>query len=336
MAEALQIVDLDYAGEASSYMLLRPVAKADTFEKGAIAIQETKKEYHYPRLEISNWIQRDSPTPVSQGNITIDAVKVILGTFQIYMEFNPQDFAMHWYSGQLQKEILDRTLPDTVQSYLVRHLFDKNNLAVDTMIWQSRLINDPLNPNYAAPAASGYTNTDVVNYFYFDGLITQLVNDPNTINLAGYTASAFTAANILNTLETAYLQVPIGQLFKYGPMGVKFLMSLRTRQILEEAYNITTQFKNENFYRPGVQLYKGYDMVSIAGFPDLTLIVTIANPDVSSSNTQLAVNSTGDQQQVKLAQLQANSDYFFVKAKMKMAPVWSFTDQAVLLTAITG
>jgi hypothetical protein len=336
MAEALQIVDLDYAGEASSYMLLRPVAKADTFEKGAIAIQETKKEYHYPRLEISNWIQRDSPTPVSQGSIVIDAVKVILGTFQIYMEFNPQDFAMHWYSGQLQKEILDRTLPDTVQSYLVRHLFDRNNLAVDEMVWQSRLVNDPLNPAYSNPLSAGYTNPDDANYFYFDGLITQLVNDANTIKLSGYTASAFTSASILSTLETAYLSVPIGQLFKYGPMGVKFLMSLRTRQVLEEAYNITTTFKGENFYRPGVQLYKGYDMVSIAGFPDNTLIVCMANLDVSSSNTQIAVNSTGDQQQVKLAQLQANSDMFFVKAKLKMATTWSFTDQAVLLTTITA
>lgn len=336
MADSIQLIDQDYAGEASQYILLRPVAKADTFEKGAIAIQETKKEYHYPRLEITNWIQRDSPTPTSQGSIVIDAAKVFLGRFQIYMEFNPQDFAMHWYSGQLQKEIIDRTLPPTVQSYLVRHLFDKNNLAVDTMIWQSRLANDPTSSSYVNPASVGYTNTDVPNYFYFDGLITQLVNDPNTINLSGYTASAFTSANILNTLEAAYLAVPIGQLFKYGAMGVKFIMSLRTRQVLEEAYNITTQFKNENFYRPGVQLYKGYDMVSIAGFPDNTLIVTIANPDVSSSNTQLAVNSTADQGEVKLQQLQNNSDLYFVKAKMAMAPTWSFTDQAVLITTITG
>lgn len=335
MAEALQINDLDYAGEASSYMLLRPVAKADTFEKGAIAIQETKKEYHYPRLEITKWIQRDSPTPVSSGNIVIDAVKTYLGTFQIYMEFNPQEFSIHWYSGQLQKEILDRTLPETVQSYLIRHLFDRNNLAVDTMVWQSRLANDPLSSSYVNPASVGYTNTDVADYFYFDGLITQAVNDANTITVST-SASDFTAANILATLEKAYLAVPIGLLFKYGPMGLKFLMSLRTRQILEEAYNVTTTFKGENYYRPGVQLYKGYDMVSIAGFPDQTLIVCIANPDVSSSNTQLTVNSTGDQQQVKVAQLQNNSDLFFVKAKMKMATTWSFTDQLVLLTTITG
>ncbi len=336
MADSIQLIDQDYAGEASQYMLLRPVASADTFVKGLIAIQETKKEYHYPRLEISKWIQRDSPTPTSQGTITIDAAKVSLGRFQIYMEFNPQDFAMHWYSGQLQKEILDRSLPSTAQSYLLRHLFDKNNLAVDTMVWQSRLINDPTSAGYVNPTSAGYTNTDVPDYFYFDGLITQLVNDPNTIKLSGYTASAFTAANIMSTMEDAYLQVPIGQLFKYGATGLKFVMGLRTRQVLEEAYNVTTVYKNENFYRPGVQLYKGYDMVSVAGFPDNTLILTIANPDVSSSNTQLSVNSVLDQGEVKVQQLQNNSDLWFVKAKMAMAPTWSFTDQAVLVTTITA
>jgi len=336
---ALQLNDTTYAGEAASWMLLRPVATADTVEKGCIHIAETKKQYHYPRLEISNWIQRDSPTPVSSGAITVDGNIITLETFQIYLEFDPQQFSQHWYADQLQDQILDRSLPVTVETYLMKHLFEKNNQKVDGMLWRSRKEYDPTNPNYYTPTSKGADANDS-DMYYFDGLITQALNDANTIKIAGAGALQATTATastyILNVFQTVYSNVPIGCLNKYGPYGLKFLVSYRTMQLMEQAYNITTTFKNGDYASAGQKAYLGYQVVPISGFPDNTVIACLASPDQNRSNTFLAVNSTDDQSQVKLAPTLAFSDIWGLRAKMKMNVGWGFTDQTVIWTTITA
>jgi len=339
MAQALQLNDTTYAGEAASWMLLRPVATADTVEKGCIHIAETRKQYHYPRLEITNWLQKDSPTPVSSGTITVDGNVITLNTFQIYLEFDPQQFSQHWYANELQNQIIDRSLPATVETYLMKHLFEKNNQKVDGMIWRSRLAYDPTNPGYYTPTSKGADANDS-DMYYFDGLLTQALNDVNTISVPG--AVALQATNptasgyVITALQSVYNLVPIGLLNKFGAYGLKFLCSYRTMQLIEQAYNITTTFKNPDFSQATPQFFLNYQIVPISGFPDNTIIACLASPDQSRTNTFLAVNSTDDQSQVKLAPTLAFSDIWGLRAKMKMNVGWGFTDQLVVYTTITA
>lgn len=339
MSQALQLNDTTYAGEAASWMLLRPVATADTVEKGCIHIAETKKQYHYPRLEISNWLQKDSPTPQSAGTIQVDGNVINLNTFQIYLEFDPQQFSQHWYANELQNQILDRSLPATVESYLMKHLFEKNNLKIDSMIWRSRLNYDPTNSSYYTPTSKGADINDS-DMFYFDGLLTQALADASTIKISGaqplQATSATASGYVITALQTVYNNVPIGLLNKYGAYGLKFLVSYRTMQLIEQAYNLVTTFKNPDFSQTTPQFFLGYQIVPIAGFPDNTIIACLASPDPSRTNTFLAVNSTDDSAQVKLAPTLAFSDIWGLRAKMKMNVGWGFTDQLVLYTTITA
>jgi hypothetical protein len=333
MPQALQLNDTTYAGEAASWMLLRPVATADTVEKGCIHIAETKKQYHYPRLEITNWLQKDSPTPVSSGTITVDGNVITLNTFQIYLEFDPQQFSQHWYANELQNQIIDRSLPQTIETYLMKHLFEKNNQKVDGMIWRSRMNYDPTNPSYYTPASKG-ADTNDSDMYYFDGLLTQALSDANTIKVSStYTLSA---TNSVAALQDTYNLVPIGLLNKFGAYGLKFLVSYRTMQLIEQNYNITTTFKNPDFSQTTPQFFLGYSIVPISGFPDNTIIACLASPDQSRTNTFLAVNSTDDQSQVKLAPTLNFSDIWGLRAKMKMNVGWGFTDQLVVFTTITA
>lgn len=333
MSQALQLNDTTYAGEAASWMLLRPVATADTVEKGCIHIAETKKQFHYPRLEITNWLQRDSPTPASSGTITVDGNVITLNTFQIYLEFDPQQFSQHWYANELQNQIIDRSLPATVETYLMKHLFEKNNQKVDGMIWRSRMAYDPTAVGNYTPASKGADVNDG-DMYYFDGLLTQALSDANTIQVASpYT---LTATNSVAALQLVYNQVPIGLLNKFGAYGLKFLVSYRTMQLIEQNYNITTTFKNPDFSQTTPQFFLGYSIVPISGFPDNTIIACLASPDHSRTNTFLAVNSTDDQSQVKLAPTLAFSDIWGLRAKMKMNVGWGFTDQLVVFTTITA
>lgn len=333
MSQALNLIDTTYAGEAASWMLLRPVATADTVEKGCIHIAETKKQFHYPRLEVSNWLQKDSPTPVSSGSITVDGNVITLTTFQIYLEFDPQQFSQHWYADQLQRQILDRALPQTVEAYLVNHLMEKNNLEIDRMIWRARTNYDPTNANYYTPASKN-TDPNDSNLYYFDGLITQALNDGNTIKVSS--TYALSATNSVAALQAVYSEVPIGLLNKFGAYGLKFLVSYRTMQLIEQNYNITTTFKNPDFSQTTPQFFLGYSIVPIAGFPDNTIVACLASPDHSRTNTFLAVNSTDDSSNIKLAPKLAFSDVWGLRAKMKMNVGWGFTDQLVIFTTITA
>jgi len=339
MSTALNLQDLTYAGEAASYMLLRPVAEASTVKEGLISIQETKKQFHFPRLEVSNFLQKDSPTPTNGGTILVDGNTITLNTFQIYLEFDPQQFSQHWFANELQTQILDRSLPQTMENFLMRHLMAKNNLKIDNLIWRGREEYDPTSPSYVTPASKGDTGTDesAADLYYFNGLIKQALDDANTIQIG--TPVALTTANVLEKLQLVYDKVPKGVLYKFGAYGMKFLVSFRTMQLIEYAYNVsatTAPYKNGNFYDPATRAYLGYTIVPVAGFPDNTIVASLASPDYSATNTFLVVNSTDDTSTVKMSPKLNYSDIWFLRAKMKMNCGWGFTDQLVLYTTLVA
>lgn len=339
MADALVITDTAYAGEAASYFITRPVIGMDTTQKGCIHVQDgIKKQYTIPRIEVTDFIQKRQATPVSKGTITVDGRTLVPRDLMIYIEFNPRDYEAHWQAVNLEPKLLDRELPPSAEEFTMLQTMKRLNEFFEQATWRSRISFDPDLPNPITPASVGQASTDA-KFFYFDGLLVKLLADANTIKvttpliLVSGTAGAG-EENVLDALERVYKLVPEALLYQYGAKGLKFHVNYGTQQIIEDAYTTTT-FKNNDTTEKGINRYKGYDIVPLAGLTPNTIVACVSAPGLES-NLWLGVNSVEDQDTLTLAKLQANSEYYFIKGLMKMDTQIGFTDFVVLYTTITA
>lgn len=334
---AINLTDTSYSGEAAQFLILRPVETADTFEKGCISVHECKKEFHIPRLEIIDFIQADSATPTTGGTIDIDGVDLVTKTWQVYVEFNPQVMSESWFAKELQDNLLDRKLPSTVESYLMRQLFNRHNLYFDQLIWRGDTTFAASSPSHTTAESHGYASIDggidQNSLFPFDGLIKQALNDPSTIIVSGTT---ITSSNAITSLTSVYNAVPKGLLNRTGATGLKFLVNKATLRLIHENYNITTTFKNGDYSQGEPTKFLNYELVAIAGVPDNTIIAMLASPDPQMTNAYCAVNQIDEETVVKMAPKLAYSDIWFIRGKVRAAAALGFADQMVLFTTITA
>jgi hypothetical protein len=339
MAEALVITDTTYAGEAASYFLTRPVVEMDTVQKGCIHVQDgIKKQYTIPRIEVANFIQKRNATPNSQGTITVDGRVIVPRDLMLYIEFNPRDYEAHWQAINLNPKLLNRELPPTAEEFTMLQTMKRLNEWFELAIWRSRLVFDPTNASYVTPASKGQASTDS-SYFYFDGLMTKLLNDASTVQVSSpATLVAGTASggqeNVTAAFARVYNSVPKALLFRYGAKGLKFHVSYYTQQVYEQDLLLAT-YKNQDTTEKGINRYKGYDIVPLAGMPDNTIIACISSPDLDS-NLWLGINSQDDMEGLQLSRLQANSELYFIKGLFKMDTQAGFPDFIVLYTNITA
>lgn len=332
MAQALDIQDETYAGEAASFLLLRQVESMDTYEKSCVTLVDTiKKKHTIDRLEISNYIQDSSPTPVSQGNVVIDYRYLQPEDYQVYFEFNPRLFEQNWFAVELPDPLLMRPLPATVQSYMMLHLMKKMNVYNEYAIWGSR---KAYNPNGGSETQPAYLTdrTGAENFYYFDGLIKKAIDDPNTILVPN--AVALTALNIRTAFQNALNLVPPALLERYGLTGLRFLVPKKDKLKYSQSLREDT-FKNNNTTESSQDKWDGYDVASLSGLPENTFLLVIANPDPLAGNLFVGVNSKEDSK-VQLQNLQNNSSMWFVRALQKMDVNIGFTDQLVLYTTQTA
>lgn len=338
MPEALVINDTTYAGEAAAFFLTRPVVGMDTTQKGCIHVQDgIKKKYTIPRIEVSNIIQKRKATPTSSGSINVDGKVLEPQDLMLYMEFNPRDYEQHWYAVQLEPKLLDRDLPPTAEEFTMLQTMKRLNEFFEKATWRSRLEFDP-EGDAVDPTTKGQPAGDAI-YFYFDGLIKKLLDDANTVEVSNAKTLVAGSAgvgeeNILDAMNRAYKLVPEAILYKYGSKGMKFHVSYKTQQVYEDALTTST-FKNNDTTEKGINRYKGYDVMPLAGMPDNTILIAVSSPDMDS-NLWLGVNSTADETGLQLARLQANSELFFIKGLFKMDTQVGFPDFAVLYTTITA
>lgn len=332
MPQALNIQDETYAGEAASFLLLRQVESMDTYEKSCVTvIDEIKKQHTIDRLEITNYIQDSSATPVSQGSVTVDSRVLVPEDYQVYFEFNPRLFEQNWFAVELQDPLLMRPLPPTVQSYMMLHLMKKMNIYNEYAIWNSRTAYNPNTGTESQPAFLT-SRTGASNFYYFDGIIKKALADPNTILVPS--AVTLTSSNIRGWFQTAINLVPPALLERYGKTGLRFLLSKADKLVYSQALREDT-FKNENTTESSIDKWSGYDVTSLAGLPAGTFLLVIANPDPLSGNLFVGINSKDDSQ-VQLQNLQNNSSLWFVRALQKMDANIGFTDQVVLYTTETN
>lgn len=330
--EALNITDQNFAGTFANTMIVRATLDMDTVEKGCIyVIDGIKKSYSIPRLDVSNFVQARAATPQSQGAILVDRTVLTPQDYMVYLEFNPRDYEQHWFSYQLNKNLLDETLPQTAESFTVYQLLRRLGEWNERALWQSRLTYNPLNPGYVTAVSKG-APASAQQYQYFDGLAVKFLNDATVLKVAGAVPVAgitFSSTSTLYTpFESLLALIPEPLLFKYGKAGTKFHVGSAVK-LNYESFLTGTGFKNNDTTEKSIDRYKGYEVEVLQGMPADFIVFCVSRPDIDS-NIFLGLNSTDDENNVQLQRLQANSELFFIKLLLKADPNSGYGDQMAI------
>lgn len=345
MPEALVITDQNYAGEAASQFIVPPVLNADTVQKGCIYVQDgIKKQFTIPRMDVTGFMQKRKAVPDSKGNINVSGQIIVPRDMMLYFEFNPRDFEAHWQAVNLNPRLLDRELPPTAEEFVTMQTMARLNEWFEQAIWISRIDFDP-DGNNVDPTTKGlnaFLDADgnaIQDFYYFDGLLKKMLDSNKTLIVSSpATLVSGTAGggqeNVIDAMKRAYLKVPKALLFRYGKEGLKFHISYGTQQLYEEALAANT-YKNQDTTQQGINRFKGYEVVPLAGMPDNTIVVAVSRPDLGS-NLWLGLNSVDDQATLQLAKLQANAELYFLKGLFKADTQMGFPELVVLYTTITA
>lgn len=292
LLDGFVINDTTYAGEAASDFIVRAITGADTIQGGHIYVKDgIKKKFSIPRwdADYTDFIQDRAATPQSKGTMTVDARTLTPADYMIYTEFNPRDYEAHWFATQLNSTLADRTLPQTVESVVIREVLKRHDKYVNKAIWNSDT-----------------TTTGI--FKYYDGLVkrAQGVAAGNKV-----TGTTLTAANVQAELLKGYQKVPAE--LRYN-QDMKFFCSYNTFDLYAQS-QINQANKGVDTTQEGVKKFKGRVVVPIADFPDDMYIIARgkASPE---SNLWMGLNSMDDAQ-LQLKQLQANSELWFIKLNMK-------------------
>lgn len=326
MPEALQILDTSWSGQAAADMRVRSVVDLDTVQKGvAQVIADIRKAFTLPRIEITNFMQDRNAQPVSQGTVTVDNVVLTPLDQMLYYEFNPRDVEAHFYAEYLQGRLVDRQLPPNMAEFMMLQTQKRLNEFFENQYWRGRLAYG----TGTLPTAKGDTS-DAAIYKYIDGFLKKFLADPNTIPVGSPTT--LTTSNIYGEITKGYNLVPHALLNKYGKLGLKLLTGYDSQRIYEDALT-TAQFKNNDYTSKGINQYKGYDIVTLAGMPANSYLFSMANPESMYNNLLIGVNSVEDNT-LKIGPVNNTGELWFVKGLFKLDVTPVFTDQSVLYTPI--
>ncbi len=329
---SLVINDTAYAGTFASYFWLPATFTMDTLQKGVAYVQDgIKKSHTIGRVDFANPLQERVATPNSSGDFTVDGRTLTPADMMLYTEFNPRDFEQHWLAEQLSPTLLARELPVTVENYMMQMGLNRAFEQIENGIWMG-------STTYTAVAGTAGNG----QLKFFDGFMKKMVADaavlkvasPLPLSAAASSGSVYNivdAFNALLVLAATNKKALLSKASRYKRL--KFLISVNTEQIYQTYLTTSLTFKGVNTTDQGINKFKGYEIVPLAGIPDNTIIFTEALDD-TSSNLYIGMNSTEDNT-LQLQRLQANSELFFLKGLMKYDVQYGFSDQVFLFTTLT-
>ena len=331
---SLVISDVSYAGTFASYFWLPATFGMDTIQKGAVFVKDgIKKAHMIGRMDFANPLQRRTATPTSAGSFTVDGRVLNPFDLMLYSEFNPRDFEQHWLAEQLSPTLLARELPVTAENYMMQMALNRAFEQIELGIWMG---------STTYTAADGTTGNGQLKWF--DGFLKKMVNDalvpkvasPLPLTAAPSGGGLYNVASAMDALITSVATTKKAMLSNPGRYKrMKFLVSINTEQIYQTYITTSTIYKGVNTTDEGINKYKGYEIVPLAGLADDTILFCEAT-DTADSNLYVGMNSTEDNN-LQLQRLQANSELFFLKGLMKYDVQYGFSEQVFLYTTlVTG
>jgi hypothetical protein len=334
MADSLVINDTSYSGTFASYFWLPATFGMDTVQKGGVYIQDgIKKQHTIGRIDFSQPLQQRAATPTTSGTFTIDGRVLEPLDLMLYTEFNPRQFETYWLAEQLSPTLLARELPVTAENYMIQIGLNRMFEQIETGLWMG-------STSYTAtPGTTG--NGQIC---FFDGFLKKMISDSSVLQVPSplpLTATEPTPGGYYNIVDAmnALLQLCatnqkalLSRPSRYERL--KFFVSINTEQIYQTYITTTQQFKGVNTTDKGINKFKGYEIVPLAGLPDDTIIFCEGLAD-TTSNLYVGMNSTEDNA-LQLMRLQNNSELFFLKGLMKYDVQYGFSDEIFLYTTLTA
>lgn len=330
---SLIISDTTYAGTFASYFWLPATFGMDTIQKGAVFVKDgIKKAHTIGRMDFSSPLQRRAPTPVGGGTFTIDGRVLTPQDMMVYATFNPRDFEQHWEAEKLSPTLLARELPASVENYMMQIALNRAFEQIENSIWMG-------STTYSAPDGSAGNG----QMKWFDGFLKKMVNDAAVLKVASPLplSAAPSGGGVFNIVDAFNALIQLAATNKKALLSspnrykkLKFLVSINTEQIYQTFITTSLIFKGVNTTDRGINLFKGYEIVPLAGLADDTILFTEATDDVES-NLYLGMNSLEDNN-LQLARIQANSELFFLKGLMKYDTQYGFSEQVFLYTTLTS
>lgn len=332
---ALVINDTTYAGTFASYFWLPATFGMDTVQKGITYVQDgIKKSHTIGRVDFANPLQARTatPDPAKAGTFTVDGRVLTPQDMMVYSEFNPRDYEQHWLAEQLSPTLLAREVPVLAENYMMQIGLQRAFEQIENGLWMG-------STTYSADTGDAGDG----QLKFFDGFLKKMVSDaavkkvasPFPLIAGASDGSHYNIADAMNELlklVAANKKALLSKSTRY--QRLKFLVSINTEQIWYDFITTTQTFKGINTTEQGINKYKGYDIVAVAGMPDDTIVLTEATDDVSS-NLYVGMNSTEDNN-LQLMRLQNNSELFFLKGLMKFDVQYGFSEQAFLFTTLTA
>lgn len=324
---ALVINDTQYAGTFASYFWLPATFSMDTIQKGIVHVQDgIKKKHTIGRVDFADPLQPRMATPSSSGTFTVDGRTLYPADMMCYTEFNPRDYEQHWLAEQLSPTLLARELPITAENYMMQIALNRTFESIEGGLWMG-------STDYAGAYPLG---TPQYQWQFFDGFLKKMVNDVNVLRPT--TQDPITTSNIADAFDSLLGQIAtnkkalLSRPTRYERL--KFLVSINTEQIYHTFITTSLTFKGVNTTDRGINLYKGYEVVPVAGMPDDTIVFCEATNDVTS-NLYVGMNSMEDNN-LQLMRLQNNSELFFFKGLMKYDTQYGFSEQVALYTTLVA
>ncbi len=330
---ALVISDTSYAGTFASYFWLPATFGMDTIQKGGVYVQDgIKKQHTIGRIDFAQPLQKRTATPTTSGIFTVDGRVLAPQDLMVYTEFNPRDYEQHWLAEELSPTLLARELPVTAENYMMQIGLSRAFEQIELGLWMGSTTYT------AAPGSAG--NGQIC---FFDGFLKKMVADAAVLKVASpfpLTAAA-TGGSVYNIVDAFNALLQLAATNKKALLSnvnrykrLKFFVSINTEQIYQTYITTTLTFKGINTTEQGINKFKGYEIVPLAGMADDTILFCAGTDDVSS-NLYVGMNSTEDNN-LELQRLQNNSELFFLKGLMKFDVQYGFSEQAFLFTTLTS
>ena len=322
---SLVINDTTYSGTYASYFWLPATFGMDTVQKGSVYVKDgIKKKHTIDRMDFSTPLQERAATPTSNGNFTIDGRVLTPADIMLYTEFNPRNYEESFVAEQLSKTLLAREVPVTVESYMMQIALNRAFEQIEQNIWMG-------STTYTATIGTSGNG----QLKFFDGFLKKMVNDSAVLKVGSpvtLTSSNILAAlDSLITLAATNKKALLSRPTRFDRM--KFFISVNTEQLYQTA-SLNLTFKGQAFNSGQAMPYKGYQVVTLAGLPDNTILFCEGIAD-TSSNLYLGMNSTEDNQ-LQLQRLQNNSELFFLKGLMKYDVQYGFSEEVFLYTTLVA
>lgn len=327
--DSLVINDTTYAGTFAPYFILPATFAMDTVNKGAVFVQDgIKKKHTIGRIDFTRPWQPRVATPVAGGgDITVDGRVLEPKDQMLFQPFNPRDLEAHWEAEKLSPTLLTRELPNTIENYITALIVKRALEQVENELWMGST-DYANNPNVP--------ETDPrYQLQFFDGFLKKMIADADVYQVPS--PVALTAANIGAAMLALYQAVAannkalIANATRYERM--KFFMSINT-QLIYEDFLTTQPYKNNDTTEKGINKYKGYEVVALAGMPDDTILFT-EGLAATDGNLWVGMNSVLDEN-FQLARLLPSSELFFVKMLMKMDVQYGFANKVFLYTTLVS